>query len=347
MKPGAFQEITSVEVDPIRGPIIAEAFKMYSTGLYSLSKLHEKITAMGLTTRPTRKWSEQPTSRSNLALILQNKFYTGYFEWKDVEYKGNHEALVDLETYEKVQEILLINRCGTKRRTYNHFLKGSVYCSDCGRKLSINAIKKKDKKYLFYYCLGRKDKVKCALPYIDHEKVENGVEAYYQDIKMKDKWVERIVNDYKKTMLNREKEDLNQYKLANKRIEKLKEEKIRLTKAYTAGAMDLDILKSENDRINKDVAAAHSLTNSISVTTEVIEKRLMTAIEIAKKCGIGYINGSEETKAKLNQALFKKIVIDKFGNVVDAEFTPIFHDLFVLKRFELEQFGSPDRIRTP
>ena len=95
----------------------------------------------------------QPTSRSNLALILQNKFYTGYFEWKDVEYKGNHEALVDLETYEKVQEILLINRCGTKRRTYNHFLKGSVYCSDCGRKLSINAIKKKDKKYLFYYCL--------------------------------------------------------------------------------------------------------------------------------------------------------------------------------------------------
>jgi predicted nucleic acid-binding Zn-ribbon protein len=124
---------------------------------------------------------------------------------------------------------------------------------------------------------------------------------------MKDEWVKKIVNDYNHTMLNREKEDLNQHKLANKRIEKLKQEKIRLTKAYTAGAMDLDILKAENDRINKDLAAAQNLTNSISAKTEVIEKRLMTAIEIAKKCGIGYKNGSEETKAKLNQALFKKL----------------------------------------
>ncbi|MBI4734186.1 MAG: hypothetical protein HY779_05170 [Rubrobacteridae bacterium] len=72
----------------------------------------------------------------------------------------------------------------------------------------------------------------------------------------------------------------------------------------------------------------------------------MTAIKIAKNCGLGYNKGSERTKELLNQALFKKLHIDKYGNVVDAEFTPIFHDLFILKKFELGKFGSPDRIRT-
>lgn len=107
--------------------------------------------------------------------------------------------------------------------------------------------------------------------------------------------------------------------------------------------MDLDILKAENEQLNKELAEAQKLTQAISATTEVVEERLMTAIKIAKNCGIGYKDGAEETKAKLNQALFKKLYIDKFGNVVDAEFTPIFHDLFVLQRFELDKFGSPDK----
>ncbi|MBI4734187.1 MAG: recombinase family protein, partial [Rubrobacteridae bacterium] len=239
-----------------------EAFKMYSTGLYSLTQLHEKITNMGLITRPTRKWSEQPISRSTLALVLQNKFYTGYFDWKDVEYKGNHEALIDLDTFQKVQDLIRLHRVGNKRRKYNHFLKGTVCCADCGRKLSIDATKKKNMTYLFYYCLGKKNKTKCTYPYLNVEKIEKGVENYYSGIKMKDEWIEKIIDDFKHEMLARESEDYRQRKLAHKRIEKLQKEKVRLTKAYMAEAMDIDVLKAENERINKGLAEAHKLSRT-------------------------------------------------------------------------------------
>ena len=337
------REISTIEVDTVRGPIIAEAFKRYATGNYSIKQLHEFATKAGLKTRPTRKWSEQPIATSTLGLMLQNKFYTGHFDWKGVEYQGNHTPLVDFETFEKVQDILKLHNVGPRVRTYHHYLKGVVFCAESGSRLSLDTAKNQ---YLYFYCLGRKKKPKCTMPYIAVCDVEKGVEDFYEGISLKQEHIDKIVREFKEQMLARENDDYRQTELASKRIEKLKKEKIRLAKAYSAGAFDLDILQLEKERVDKEMKEAHELLTAITAQTEIIEHRLMLAIKAAEGCGLGYKKGLEKTRELFNQAIFKKIYINKDGSVARADFTPIFETLIVHKKFELEQFGSPDRIRT-
>ncbi|HEY3373941.1 MAG TPA: hypothetical protein VGK02_02615 [Candidatus Aquicultor sp.] len=106
------------------------------------------------------------------------------------------------------------------------------------------------------------------------------------------------------------------------------------------------VLQEEKDRIDKEMNEAQELLTAITAQTDLIERRLMLAIKAATSCGIGYKNGLEPTKELFNNAIFKKVYINKDGSVARAEFTPIYEILFVHKKFELGLFGSPDRIRT-
>ncbi|MCL5291221.1 MAG: recombinase family protein, partial [Actinobacteria bacterium] len=191
--------ISSIIVDPVRGPIMTEVFKRYATGDYSLTELHAFTTQAGLTTIPTRVYEERPISRSTLAVQLQNNFYTGYFTWKDVTYKGNHEPLIDQPTFDRVQDIIRMNRVGIKNRKYPHYLKGSVHCAECGARMSID----KAKNHFYFYCLGRKQKPKCTMPYISVANVEKAVEDFYRGISLKPQWIDKIVRSFKKEMLDR------------------------------------------------------------------------------------------------------------------------------------------------
>lgn len=336
------REISNIMVDPARAPIITEAFKLYATGLYPISKLHEKVTQMGLKTRPTRKWTEQPIAKSTLNAILVNKFYTGDFDWKGVEYKGNHEPLIDKETFQKVQEILAINRVGVKTSKHDHFLKGTVFCK-CGARMSVD-IAKKD--YTYFYCLSRKSKPKCTMPYVEVYNIEKNIEAFYEQIELKQEWVDKITKSFKKELLAREKADYKQRELAHKRMETLQKQKVRIVNAYVNGVFDDETAKAKRLEIEKDMANARKLLDAISIKTEMLEKRLSITIQMARNCGTLYKKLNEENKRLLNQVVFEKVYINKDGTVARAEFTPLFHCLFVSKKFELDKFGSPDRIRT-
>lgn len=67
-------------------------------------------------------------------------------------------SLVDMETFNRVQE-LFASRAGREARESRprHFLKGHPVCGVCGRRLSLQ---KSKGRYLYYFCLGQKDRRK-------------------------------------------------------------------------------------------------------------------------------------------------------------------------------------------
>jgi site-specific DNA recombinase len=66
----------TIETDPERAPIIRQMFEQYATGKYSIRRLEVQAAHQGLTTRKGRR-----VSRSSVAQILKNPFYTGAFVW--------------------------------------------------------------------------------------------------------------------------------------------------------------------------------------------------------------------------------------------------------------------------
>jgi site-specific DNA recombinase len=127
-------EVRSVVVDEKRGPLMQWAFEAFSTGHWSLSTLTAALQEKGLTTVPGPKTAEKPISRSVLARLLRNPYYTGVLRWKGVIYPGEHPRLVSDEIFDTVQNILDGHRNGQKERVHLHYLKGSVRCAACGRR---------------------------------------------------------------------------------------------------------------------------------------------------------------------------------------------------------------------
>ena len=91
-------------------------------------------------------------SKGNLHNILTNKIYVGLVTHKDKVYAGEHEAIIDDETFEKVQKLLLHNRvdkkCNTKSAS-SSLLAGKIY-DDKNNKMSPSHSNTKNKRYRYY-----------------------------------------------------------------------------------------------------------------------------------------------------------------------------------------------------
>lgn len=66
--------------------------------------------------------------------------------------KGTHEPVVDLDTFQKVQ-VLLVSRRHTRNRTYDFLLKGLIFCHECGYPLAVlNRKNAAGEDRLFFVC---------------------------------------------------------------------------------------------------------------------------------------------------------------------------------------------------
>ncbi len=91
-----------IDVDPIRGPLVARVFTLYATGEYSLLALTRTAYTIGL-----RHWrGDRRMTKSEIHRMLQNPIYTGDFLWMGQRRRGSHEPLITHETFDAVQTVL-------------------------------------------------------------------------------------------------------------------------------------------------------------------------------------------------------------------------------------------------
>jgi hypothetical protein len=115
---------------------------------------------------------------ATLHKILRNRIYTGEFEYGGVRYKGTHEPLVDLATWQRVQEILDGRHLGKHRKvTHSFAYSGLIKCGHCG--CSLVAELKKGR-YVYYHCTGYRGK--CGETYTPEKTLAEQFAAYFQEL---------------------------------------------------------------------------------------------------------------------------------------------------------------------
>lgn len=88
-----------VEIDPVQGPLVREAFELMATGEYSLRKLLAVMTEIGLLSRNGR-----PMGVSGLWNVLKNPFYFGKIRRQNNELvNGHHHSIVNETLFAQVQ----------------------------------------------------------------------------------------------------------------------------------------------------------------------------------------------------------------------------------------------------
>ena len=163
-------------VDPEESKIIK---RIYTTFLKtnSVRKTTIQLNTRGIKTRKGKLWSKTTIHR-----ILGSPIYAGLISYgkrktdpvsgklvkQDIEtwtiVEGEHDAIVQIDEFEKVQNLLSQNKGKPTKSGRTYLLSGILRCGLCGGAMTGHTFKKKgtDKVYSYYKCYSRLQKGEMA-----------------------------------------------------------------------------------------------------------------------------------------------------------------------------------------
>jgi site-specific DNA recombinase len=105
--------------------------------------------------REARAWM-----KSDVLRVLKNPVYAGYMSYGDERHEGEHQPIIDRETFETAQALLARRNVKQEKRSRNtdYLLTGFLFCSNCGSALTAASTRKGRNNYRYYRCV-RRDKM--------------------------------------------------------------------------------------------------------------------------------------------------------------------------------------------
>jgi len=136
----------------------------------------------------TKRWTTEdgnirggkPFTRGSLHAILTNVLYTGMVDHKGVLYAGEHDRIIDQETWERVHETLRhngSNKGATVRNKLGALLRGLLFCVPCGKPMIHTYTMRKSKRYRYYVCYNAQQQgwQKCETKSVSAQAIETAV----------------------------------------------------------------------------------------------------------------------------------------------------------------------------
>ncbi|MFN2539829.1 MAG: recombinase family protein [Mycobacteriales bacterium] len=338
------REVRTIELDEERAPLILWAFEAYATGEWTLRRLLEELTDRGLTSRAGPSRPAKPLVLSTLHNILRKPYYKGLVSYRGVTYPGKHPVLVEPELWQRVQDVLAAqNYAGEKTRVHPHYLKGTVFCGRCESRLIVTHAKGRwGTIYPYFICIGRqRHKLSCKQKAMLIESVEEYAAAEYERYQLSPEEAEAQRADLSAQLEAERGEVESERARAARKIQKLTDERHKLLQAHYAGAVPLDLMKSEQDRIARELEAAESRMTAAAMSWEQVERNLERCLAFITNMHQTYLDADSARRRLINQACFKRIKIKDDGEV-EAELAEPFASLLETARIRASRSTSPD-----
>jgi site-specific DNA recombinase len=176
-----------ITTDPVRAPLIAEGFKLYSTGDYSLIEIRDLLYKKGLVSTVGKR-----VAMSKMFRTIKCPFYYGAMEWRNMNDIGKHEAIINKDLFDKCQKIMQENnRYACRRHKHNFLLRGFVFCNKCGQRYTAEYHPLKKKAY--YHCNRSNDQKKCTDKYVEVFELENQIIEKFKGLQFSDDFIDKVV----------------------------------------------------------------------------------------------------------------------------------------------------------
>jgi site-specific DNA recombinase len=304
------REIRTVESDPDRAPHIQWAFTAYATGAYTLDTLGDALADRGLLTRPTPSRPAKPISRSQLAAMLANPYYIGTVRYAGVHYKGNHPTLIDQRAFQQARAVLDAHGHAEERdRKHEHYLKGTLYCARCGSRMSLIHAKGNGGSYPYFFCIGRMRRNGCQQPYIPVHLIERAVERTYTTIRPTREHIEQVRSKLDHALTGMRQHAEQDVKRQQQRLAKLADERTKLLHAYYQGAIPIDLLHQEQQRISTQTTSAEAQLQTAQRSATDVQATLQKALDLLANCPDAYAKAPGHLRRQWNQALFLRLLV--------------------------------------
>ena len=289
----------TLTINPNEAPIVKEIFRLYTFENNTINSVVKQLNNMNLKPRISNEWTI-----SSVKDILSNPTYIGKIVWNRRKqkkktknghiiisrprnqdyliYDGLHEPIIDIKTWELVQEKRKLNTPKVKHsNSIQNPLVGLVFCEKCGKPMQRRPYTKASKPATLICSNSKCDNVSSKL-YIVENKIIEALKI----------WLENYKIDYEiKDNSNTENNKLIEKSIISTKKE-LEKENAKLGKVY-------DFL--ENGIYSKDEFINRS--KSIKEEIESLENKLKEYTELLNK----------NTKIRDE----KETIIPKLENIID------------------------------
>ncbi len=164
-----FRDASTIEVDPIRGPLIQKMFRWVAEDGLSGRQVWEYMKEEGFKTK-----NGKTVTLSMIFRILADPFYYGSFEYPKGSgnwYEGTHKKLIDKETYDIVRSKMKVSPKGKWGRK-DFFFNKVFKCGSCGSGISgEQKLNRHGKHYVYYRCNRFSGKNSCKEKYVREETI--------------------------------------------------------------------------------------------------------------------------------------------------------------------------------
>jgi site-specific DNA recombinase len=310
-------DIRTVEVDPERAPHIQWAFQAYATGEWPLKKLTVELYRRGLRSKPTSKRPPGKVSLSVVHAFLRNRYYIGKVRFQGIEYDGDHPRFIPDELFERVQQVLTAhNLSGDKHWKHGHYLKGTIYCGCCGRRMFFMKCRGNGGQYDYFVCAGRHKGEGCTMPYLPAHRVEHFVTRHYESqIKIDGERVaalEPLLTEQFRRLVGFRQQEVAR---CQRVVDDILGQREQLVEGHLANpkAIPLDVLEVKQAELEKQLKSAQEKLSRAAGNLSDSDKGLAAARQLLQYSSAAYNKVGSQTRRRWNQAFFKKLFVAPEG----------------------------------
>lgn len=288
--------------------IVRDIYKYYIDG-YTLREISQYL-------KPYHNRHTGLQYPNKILNILKSPLYIGMIQHKGEIYQGQHEPIIDVETWDKVQQ-LVAQRGFTRAHDMSNptaLLNGIIYCAKCGARYCAHISGSGQYRYYYYICYSRnrssanmiKD-INCSNKNWRTDVLDNIVINEIYNICFDDDYFNSIARSDDGTAADAKKK----VKAINRRISTLNAEISRLVDLCKKGSANfpIEIIAAEIEKNQNEIhelnAEIDKLENIIDVDYEPIKKALRAAVELFDNP-----DASLSEKVKVIRTLVQRIEID-------------------------------------
>ena len=344
-------EISIVIIDEQRAPYIRLAFQLCADGA-TIAAITAILAERGLVTRKTSRYPEKPLTISQVHRLLHDPYYTGVICYQGETYPGRHEAIIDQELFDKVQDQLASRGVNTSRyRIYDHPLKGLLYCGECknrynkDRRMTLQkAVNHSGDTYWYYFCSGHVDHT-CNSPFINVTRVEDAVADYYQALAFSPEFIDQMHHSLDVFMAETDTNQKQARQQLQAKLEDLAIRENRLVELAIDDQLPAEVIHQKLNAVQTDKAAAERNLNQIADDLNASTANLSATLGFLADPGRLYqrLHQDPASEKLLHTAIFERIYVhqDDQNTITGIQLAD---DLAQLK--QLEQAQTQEQKRT-
>ena len=211
----------------------------------------------------------------------------------------------------------------------------------CGGRLIYTRAKGHGGTYEYFVCRGRQQGT-CTQPHQRVIAVEQAVEDHYRHVELVG-WRRDAVRGYVRAYVAKLDETAapERSRIAEL-VRGLDSQERKLLAAHYADRISAALFNEEQDRLRRERASAEKLQSELAVDHREVLARLDVALELTERLQAAYRLATPTVRRLLNQAIFKRIWIDKEA-VNGVELAKPFDDLITISYFREIARKSPQR----